>query len=101
MATSGELDAVLPLRAFPARGVFASGRTRVWRFIRRKPLGAIGAAIILVFLLVSALADIIAPYPYGKIHPRDRLAGPSSRYRLGTDDLGRDLFSRIVYGGRI
>lgn len=100
MATSN-VEATLPLEVVPERGALASTRLTLWRFIRRKPLGAIGAAIIVAFVLVGVAADLIIPYPYDQLHRRERLQGPSARYWLGTDNLGRDLFSRIVYGARI
>ncbi|HZQ38081.1 MAG TPA: ABC transporter permease, partial [Dehalococcoidia bacterium] len=70
-------------------------------FIRRKPLGVVGALIVIAFVLVAIFAGEILRQPYSQIHPSHRLEGPSSTYWLGTDDLGRDLFSRIVYGARI
>ena len=100
MATTN-IEAALTLGARPERGVIASTRTTVWRFIRRKPLGAVGAAIIVAFVLVGIFADLLTPYPYDQLHRRERLQGPSAKYWLGTDNLGRDLFSRIVYGARI
>ena len=74
---------------------------RIVRLIRRKPLGACGALIILVMLLMAIFAESIAPFHYNETHVRDRLKPPSLPYLLGTDNLGRDIFSRIVYGARI
>ena len=71
------------------------------RLVREKPLGTIGGVIVLVLLLVAVFADLLAPYPYQEIHIKDRLDPPSSTYFLGTDGMGRDLFSRILYGARI
>lgn len=69
------------------------------RFCRRKPLGAIGAVIIVALLVMAVFADRIAPYAYdesvARMHP------PSARLWMGTDNLGRDIWSRIVYGARI
>jgi peptide/nickel transport system permease protein len=50
---------------------------------------------------VPYLASYIAPYAYDQNHLRDRLQGPSSKYWLGTDELGRDIFSRLIYGARV
>jgi peptide/nickel transport system permease protein len=47
------------------------------------------------------VASYIAPFPYDRNNPRDRLQGPSSTYILGTDELGRDVFSRLIYGARV
>ncbi len=71
----------------------------VLRLGRRKPLGAIGPVIILVPLVLAVFADQIAPYAYdesiARMHP------PSARFWMGTDNLGRDVWSRVVYGARI
>ena len=71
------------------------------RLIKEKPLGIVGAVIVLGLFTVGITADFLAPYRYDKIHLRDALNPPSSTYLLGTDDLGRDLLSRIIYGARI
>lgn len=73
----------------------------LWRLIKEKPLGACGGVIILGLLLCALLASWIAPYPYDQTNVRQRLKPPSAQFYLGTDNLGRDLFSRIVYGARV
>lgn len=73
----------------------------LWQFIRRKPLGAVGGAIVLMLTLTAIFAAQIAPYAYDVGKGADRLQGPSFAHFLGTDNLGRDLFSRIVYGARV
>jgi peptide/nickel transport system permease protein len=73
----------------------------VWRLIKEKPLGACGAVIVLALLLCALFAHWIAPYPYDQANVRYRLKPPGTQFYLGTDNLGRDLFSRIVYGARI
>ena len=70
------------------------------RMVREKPLGTISGIIILILILVAILADVLAPYPYDEIHLVDRLQGSSARYLLGTDQAGRDLLSRLIYGAR-
>ena len=52
-------------------------------------------------ILVAIFADVLAPYGYIEIHLADRLTGSSAAYPLGTDHLGRDLFSRVIYGARL
>ncbi len=69
--------------------------------ILRQPLGAIGFVIVLGFLIAVVFAPLIAPYDYARQDIPSRLQGPSEKYLLGTDQLGRDLFSRLVYGSRI
>lgn len=71
------------------------------RLIKEKPLGVVGLVIVLILGIVAAFADLIAPYPMAQIHLVDRLQAPSAQYLLGTDNLGRDLLSRIIYGARV
>ncbi len=73
----------------------------IWRFARNKPLGAVGGVIVLVLMLTAIFAKQIAPYDYDAGKGADRLKGASLHHLLGTDNLGRDLFSRIVYGSRV
>ena len=71
------------------------------RLVREKPLGTACEIIVLILILVAIFADVLAPYPYTEIHLRDSFQGPSARYLLGTDHIGRDLLSRIIYGARL
>ena len=71
------------------------------RLVREKPLGTISGIIILILIFVAIFADVLAPYPYKEIHLADRLTGLSPQYLLGTDHVGRDFLSRIIYGARI
>ena len=75
--------------------------TVILNFGRRKPLGAFGAIVLLVAVICAAFAPQIAPYGYNKQSLADRLQGPSAKHIFGTDHLGRDYFSRIVFGARI
>ena len=71
------------------------------RLVKKKPLGTAGGIIILMFIFVAIFADVLAPYPYIEIHLTDRFQGASARYLLGTDQLGRDFLSRLIYGARL
>jgi peptide/nickel transport system permease protein len=73
----------------------------LWRLIKEKPLGACGGLIVVVLLLCALLAPLVATYPYDQTNVRNRLKPPGAQFYLGTDNLGRDLFSRIIYGARI
>jgi peptide/nickel transport system permease protein len=69
--------------------------------VLKQPLGALGFAIVLGFILVVIFAPLLAPYSYEKQDIPHMLNGPSRTYLLGTDHLGRDLLSRLIYGSRI
>ena len=71
------------------------------RLIREKPLGTACGVFVLILILVAVFANVLAPYGYSEVHPADTLQGSSAQYLLGTDHLGRDLLSRIIYGARI
>jgi peptide/nickel transport system permease protein len=79
-------------------------------FIRRKPLGAFGAFLVLVMLFTATFADarvigrsepLLAPQWYDDQSLTERLQGPSLRHPFGTDELGRDMLSRVIYGARV
>src|SRR5258708_13580205 len=71
------------------------------RLFREKPLGAAGGVIFILFLLSGIFADFPAPYGMTQIRPRNRLLPPSWAYPFGTDNLGRDMLSRCLYGAQI
>ena len=71
------------------------------RLAREKPLGTISGIIVLLLILVTIFADVLAPFPYDEVHLVDILKAPSAQYLLGTDGLGRDLLSRLIVGARI
>jgi peptide/nickel transport system permease protein len=68
---------------------------------RRNPLAAIGVVLIIVFVLCALFAPLLAPYDPAHISLPNRLLPPSSAHWCGTDELGRDICSRLVYGSRI
>ena len=71
------------------------------RSILADPPSALGVGLFLLIVAVALFAPTIAPYDPSAVHVRDRLQLPSSGYLLGTDELGRDLLSRIIFGSRI
>ena len=71
------------------------------RLVREKPLGTVGGVIVLLLVLVAIFADVLAPYGPTEQSLKDRLVAPSAEHLLGTDNLGRDLLSRVIYGSRI
>ena len=71
------------------------------RLGQEKPLGTACGILIMVLTVVALFAELLAPYPYREIHLADIMQAPSAQYLLGTDHLGRDLLSRLLYGARI
>jgi peptide/nickel transport system permease protein len=80
------------------RGFFADFFIRLFR---EKHLGAVGGIIFLLLLITGVFANVLAPYGYNDINPLESLKPPSGKYLLGTDNLGRDLLSRMIYGARL
>ncbi len=70
-------------------------------FVRRKPLGAIGGVIVVAMLVMAVFAERIAPYSYDQTIRGARMTPPGVAHWLGTDNLSRDMWSRIVYGARV
>jgi peptide/nickel transport system permease protein len=66
-----------------------------------EPMAVFAMIIIVALILVALCADVISPHDYSAMNLADRFAPPSSRYWLGTDNLGRDTFSRLAQGSRI
>ena len=73
----------------------------VCKFVRTKPLGVAGAAIIVLMALAAVCADLIAPYDVYEINRQLQFAPPSLAHWLGTDEFGRDVLTRLIYGARI
>jgi peptide/nickel transport system permease protein len=73
----------------------------VARFCRRKPLGALGGLIVAGLLAMALFARWIAPHDYDETIRAARMKPPGVAYWMGTDNLGRDIFSRVVYGARV
>jgi peptide/nickel transport system permease protein len=69
-------------------------------FARREPIGALTAAMILVLVFCASAAGILAPYPYDAFDVSQRLLGPSAAHLFGTDEQGRDVFSRVLFGAQ-
>ena len=94
--------ATAPGRTFDEQEAVEVRRGRaLWTVIKRKPLGMASAALILLLVLTAIFADVLAPYDPLAAQPEIRLAAPSWAHPFGTDDIGRDVFSRVIYGSRI
>ncbi|HEV2128802.1 MAG TPA: ABC transporter permease [Thermomicrobiales bacterium] len=71
------------------------------RLVAENPAAVVSAIVLLVIVLGAIFAPMIAPFDPNYVNPADRLSEPSGTYWFGTDDLGRDIYSRVVYGARI
>jgi len=74
---------------------------RMWFFCRRYPLGAVGVVIVAVFVFAAVFADLITAYDPLSTNSSSSLAPPGAEHLAGADVMGRDVYSRIVYGARI
>ena len=71
------------------------------RLVKEQPIGAVSLVFMMLFCLVALFADALAPYHYLDMTMMDRLKGPSSTYPLGTDHIGRDVLTRLLYGAQV
>ena len=71
------------------------------RLVREKPLGLVGAIIILLLLVCGIFADVLTRYEVDEMIVTDRLAPPSAKHLLGADGAGRDILTRLIHGARI
>ncbi|OAI40909.1 hypothetical protein AYO38_04880 [bacterium SCGC AG-212-C10] len=89
----------VPVYVPPSSGMAGRWASNIWRFARQKPIGAFSAVIILIILFCALFAPLITRYDYTE-RAGTPLTGPSSQHLMGTDKLGRDSYTRIVYGAR-
>lgn len=73
----------------------------IQRLFRENRMAAISAVVILIFILGAIFAPLLTPYGFEEIDPLNRLSPPSGKHLLGTDELGRDILTRLLYGSRI
>ncbi|HZG58975.1 MAG TPA: nickel transporter permease [Anoxybacillus sp.] len=72
-----------------------------WRSFKKNKMALVGTGIVLFFILLAVFAPMIAPYEINEQNLSMRLKAPSNEHLFGTDDFGRDIFSRVIYGARI
>jgi peptide/nickel transport system permease protein len=101
MATTNSVGALPVLHDLPRSSRVGAALRLTGRFCWRKPLGAVGGVLVLALLVVAVFADRIAPHAYDDSIRGARMKPPSARFWMGTDNLGRDVWSRVVYGARI
>ncbi|MCX6023398.1 MAG: ABC transporter permease [Chloroflexi bacterium] len=92
--------ASIAIREFAPRPWLARAPGETIRFARQKPLGFLGALVLLLTIFMAIFADQITPYDPLKPDGRARLQGPTIAHPMGTDNLGRDMLSRVIYGAR-
>lgn len=86
----------------PVKKIRKSGPWRdTWRRLRQNKMAMFGLFIILLLIFAAIFADFIAPHGFDDQNLKDKLTPPGSKYLLGADNFGRDIFSRIIYGSRI
>ena len=97
MKKSPELSSDLRAQLGEAE-TFASAIKRLWR---KNKLAAVSAVVILLFVLAAILAPVLTPYTFDGMDLLNRLAPPSREHLLGTDEAGRDVLTRMLYGSRV
>ena len=78
-----------------------SQKKTFWHYFKKRRMAVGGLTLILIMFLIAGLAFFLAPYDPGKTEVSMKLKAPSFQHLLGTDQLGRDIFSRMLYGSRI
>lgn len=74
---------------------------QTWRRLRRHRLAMVGLTVLVLLILAAAFAPLMSSYDPDKVNLRERLQAPSGKHWMGTDELGRDVYTRVLYGGRI
>jgi len=90
--------------AIPVKEEYSLGKRIgrvIWQFAKEKPLGTIAGVMLLIIILIAIIGPYITPYDPLSVDVRARLQPPSADYWFGTDQLGRDVFSRVLVGARI
>ncbi len=94
-------------RAISVAEAFSPRRRLPWyiecwpRLVKTKPLGTVGLFFVIALFVMGIFADYLAPYGMNETHLMERLYPYSTKYLLGTDHLGRDMLSRIIFGARV
>ena len=85
-----------PKRKYKKQSEFA----RVMKQLSKNKIAMLGLFILIIEILMAAFAPLIAPYGYAEMDFMNTFAGPSAKHLFGCDDMGRDIFTRVLYGGR-
>ena len=100
MATQSTINSSDPLLRREQEKIYIRAPKGVLKFVKKKPLGGVGLFILLIMCFMAIFAPVIADDPLQTDY-NQMIAAPSADHLFGTDDLGRDLWSRIIYGARI
>lgn len=101
MARLSKAEVGIPEQTLSTQPQQPRPRHPLWLFCLRKPLGALGAALLLLFIVMAILAPLLASHDPDLNNHRARVKPPSAQNWLGTDNFGRDIYSRVIYGARI
>src|SRR5919199_3192966 len=91
------IDDLTPVPPRTSRGLWRDA----WRRLLRNKLAVAGMVFIALMILVAIFADLLAPYDPNQLFPGQSYARPSPQHWLGTDDVGRDILSRLIHGARV
>jgi peptide/nickel transport system permease protein len=103
-AISGEGGERLPAASAMAETTRRASRSELrqfWRTFRRNQLALVGAAVVTALVLLAVLAPVLAPWEPNRLDTKHILDPPSRSHWLGTDQLGRDVLARVLYGSRV
>jgi peptide/nickel transport system permease protein len=95
------LSSISSITSSTQESAWASRFSAVGYHLRRNPLVLIGLMIVIAWLVITVIAPVISPYEPLKQNLADRLQSPNETYLMGTDELGRDIFSRVLWGAQI
>jgi peptide/nickel transport system permease protein len=101
IVAADEVAPVVGTEPIAGGGFFHALGTLALRMWREKRLGALGGIVCVLFVLCGLFADVLAPHGFNDIDPINRLKPPSWQFPMGTDNLGRDMLSRCLYGARL
>jgi len=96
----GEVGTV-PIPTELARAKSQKPASMIWHQFHKNKTAMIGCMLLLIVILAVVLAPFLSSYPVDKMNFQDRFQGPSLKHFFGTDDFGRDIFARVLFGGRI
>lgn len=101
MSAPATSASALPAAAEPVKPAAPGSAARFWRYLRRHPSVAIGGGLLVLMALVAIFAPLLGTVDPTAISPARRTRVPSELYWFGTDMLGRDVYSRVIYGARV